>query len=202
VRRVDRGDIVFVEGQPAESVSLLAEGRIRVVRETDDGREVILRLIHPGELFGGAGAWGADTYPATTIAVDSATVFVLPAIEFTDLIQTVPGFALAVVRELGDRLRLAESRIQELQTERVERRIARALLRLAGRSGQKTPDGIEIMTPLSRQSLADLCGTTLSTASRTLSAWDRAGILDAGRERVVIKRAHELVAIAEDFSHP
>lgn len=106
---------------------------------------------------------------------------------------------MAIIQELARRLRYAESRIQALQTERVERRIARALLRLVDRTGVQTEEGLEIGVPITRQSLADLCGTTLSTASRTLSAWDRQGIISAGRERVTILKPHTLVAIAEDF---
>lgn len=199
VRSVERGSVLFVEGQPADAVHVLAEGEVRVVRETDDGREVILRLIRPGEMFGGAGGWGADRYPATTVAAEASVVLVLPAAEFERLMRDFPDFALAVVRELSARLRDAEARIQELQTERVERRIARMLLRLANRMGNRTERGIEIDATLSRQAIADLCGTTLSTASRVLSGWDRQGILIAGREHVIIVRPHDLVAIADDI---
>lgn len=199
VRACDKGALIFVEGQPADEVFVLAEGEVRVVRETDDGREVILRLIRPGELFGGAGGWGADLYPATTIAADASILLVLSSTEFGSLIMDHPDFAIAVVRELSSRLRDAEARIQELQTERVERRIARMLLRLANRTGTRTDAGIEIDATLSRQAIADLCGTTLSTASRVLSGWDRQGILIAGREHVVIVRPHDLVSIADDI---
>lgn len=196
-KAVARGAIVFLEGEPAEALNLLASGRIKVVRETDDGREVILRLIGPGEIFGGAGGWGEPIYPATAVAIEPGVVLQLPAQTFQDLLGTCPAFARAVVQELGTRLREAEARIRELQTERVERRLARALLRLAEKTGAETPAGIAITLPLTRQDLAELAGTTLSTASRTLSAWDQAGIIAAGRERVVIRQPASLRAIAE-----
>ena len=200
VKHVQRGGFVFLEGTPASSLNLLAEGRVKVIRETDEGQEVILRLIQPGEIFGGAGGWGEATYPASARAQEDAVVLQLPAESFTNLIAHQPEFALAVVHELGQRLRTAESRIRELQTERVERRIARALLRLANKTGVKTENGIDLGGPLTRQDLAELAGTTLSTASRTLSAWDQQGIIAAGRERVTIVRPHELVSIAEDLA--
>jgi CRP-like cAMP-binding protein len=199
-KRVQRGSIVFVEGEPAEVLNLLATGRVKVVRETEDGREAILRLIGPGEIFGGAGGWGEPVYPATAVAQEPGVVLQLPAPAFSALLDASPAFAHAVVRELGARLREAEARIRELQTERVERRLARALLRLAQKTGIKTPTGIELGLALTRQDLAELAGTTLSTASRTLSAWDQAGIIAAGRERVVICQPHALVAIAEDLA--
>ncbi len=199
VLHVDQGSFVFIAGTVADSVNVLVNGRIKVIRETEDGHEVILRMIQPGELFGGAGGWGEDRYPATAVALDNAVVLRLPARSFTSLIAAHPGFAMAVIRQLAERLRVAELRIEELQTQRVERRVAHTLLRLADKAGIKTPEGIKINLPLSRQALADLAGTTLSTASRTLSNWDQHGLILAGRERVTIVQPHALVAIAEDL---
>ena len=68
VKRVPRGGFVFHEGDRATSLNLLASGRVKVVRETEEGREVILRQIDPGEIFGGAGGWGAERYPASARA--------------------------------------------------------------------------------------------------------------------------------------
>ncbi len=204
VRHIEDGDFVFLAGTVADSVNLLAEGRIKVIRETEAGQEVILRIIQPGELFGGAGGWGEVHYPASAVALGQAVVLRLPARSFASLVAKYPDFAMAVIHQLAERLRLAERRIEELQTQRVERRIAHTLLRLAEKTGVKTEDGIRINLPLSRQDLADLTGTTLSTASRTLSAWDHQGLIRAGRERVTILQAHRLVAIANDLpeSHP
>jgi CRP/FNR family transcriptional regulator, nitrogen oxide reductase regulator len=200
VKTVERGGFVFLEGDRATSLNVLAEGRVKVIRETDEGREVILRQIDPGEIFGGAGGWGSATYPASARAQERSVVLRLPAEQFTTLIREQPDFAMAVVAELGRRLREAEARIRDLQSERVERRLARALLRLANKTGTRHADGIELGVPLTRQDLAELAGTTLSTASRTLSAWDQQGIVASARERVTILRPHALVAIAEDLS--
>ena len=198
MRQFRAGAFLFLEGAPAAHVSFLLAGQVKVVHETDDGQEVILRLIQPGEFFGGAGGWGAPVYPASAVALDDIRVFRLPVRAFAALIELHPEFALAVIREMGIRLREAEARIRELQAERVERRIARTLLRLAGKTGQKSAAGIQIDLPQSRQHLAELSGATLSTVSRVLSEWDRQGLILAGRERVTIVRPHELVMVAED----
>jgi CRP-like cAMP-binding protein len=198
-RRIARDELLFLAGQAAEVFHLLAEGRVKVVRETEDGREVILRLIGPGEMFGGAGVWDAPVYPATAVVAEDSVVLQIPSRNFVALLDAHADLGRAIMRELAARLREAEARISELQTERVERRIARVLLRLANKTGRKIERGIELGVPLSRQDLSELAGTTLSTASRTLAAWDQQGIVDAGRERVTIRRAHELVAIAEEL---
>jgi CRP-like cAMP-binding protein len=198
-RSIERGGFVFLEGDRATSLNVLGHGRVKVVRETDEGREVILRQIDPGEIFGGAGGWGGTVYPASARAQEHSLVLRLPAERFTALIREQPEFALAVVAELGRRLREAEARIRDLQSERVERRLARTLLRLADRTGELRGDHAEVQLPLTRQDLAELAGTTLSTASRTLSAWDHQGIVASERERVVILRRDRLVAIAEEL---
>jgi CRP-like cAMP-binding protein len=199
LRDHERGAFVFHEGQPADAVHVLLRGHVKVVRETEDGQEIILRLIQAGEIFGGAGGWGEETYPATGITLDDSTVLQLPSTGFTTLVASHPDFAMVMIRELSVRLREAEARIRELQAERAERRIARALLRLANKTGTRTEAGIEVGLPLSRQNLAEFAGTTLSTASRILSAWDRQGLIVAGRERVTIVVPHKLVVIAEEL---
>ncbi|MGH7862202.1 MAG: Crp/Fnr family transcriptional regulator, partial [Candidatus Dormibacteraceae bacterium] len=199
-RPVARGEAVFLEGDAASTLGILATGRLKLVHETDDGREVIIRLVQPGDIFGGAGIWGEPRYPASAFAQEDSVVLRLPVPAFTALLGDHPELALALIRLLACRLRDAEARIRELQTEQVERRIANALLRLANKIGVKTTTGIRIGTALTRQDLAELSGTTLSTASRTLSAWHQQGIVVAGRERVTIVRPHALVAIASQLT--
>ncbi len=199
-RRAMRGQAIFLEGDPASSLCILARGRVKLVHETDSGREVIIRLIRPGDIFGGAGIWGETRYPASAFAQEDSIVLHVPVAEFTSLVGTYPDVAFAIMRILAARLRDAEARIRELQTEQVEQRIANVLLRLAGKTGVKTENGIRIGTPLTRQDLAELSGTTLSTASRTLSAWHQRGIIGAGREQVTILQPHALVDIANHLT--
>lgn len=197
-----RGAYLFREGASADALYFPAEGRIKVIRETEDGQEVILRVLSPGEILGGAGGWGAATYPATAIAVEDAVVLRLPTSAFAALLGTHPDLGLALVRELAARLREAESRIIELQTQRAERRLAWTLLRLANKTGVRSATGIAITTPLTRQDLAELTGTTIGTVSRTISAWERRGLVAAGREWITILDAHALVTLAEDAPPP
>ncbi|MCL4545876.1 MAG: Crp/Fnr family transcriptional regulator [Chloroflexi bacterium] len=199
VRRFQRGAFVFLRGMPAAELSLLATGRIKVVRETEDGREVILRQITPTDIFGAAGGWGESVYPASAVAQDDAVVFQMPATEFSQLLRSSPDLAVAVIAELGLRLRQAEARIRDLQTERADRRLARALLRLAEQRTPRSPVPEGAVLPLSRQDLAELAGTTLSTASRTLSRWDQQGIVAAQRERVVLLKPAALAALVGDL---
>jgi CRP-like cAMP-binding protein len=81
----------------------------------------------------------------------------------------------------------------------VEQRLARALIRLAGQAGQQTPTGVLIDLPLSRVDLAEMTGTTIYTASRVLSRWEHQGLVETGREWVLVRQPSALAAVAEDM---
>lgn len=194
-KRVAEGEFIFLKGEPIRTLFLLAEGRVKVIRENDGGQEVILRLIRPGELFGIVGG-REPIYRVSALAQQDSVVIGLPYSTFVDLVQTQPAFALAVFEELGSRLSEAEARIDELQTGRAVPRLARALLRVGASVASTASLTSGPIIAITRQDLADLAGTNVSTASRTLSEWDRRGIVAAGRERVRILQPKSLVAIA------
>jgi CRP-like cAMP-binding protein len=86
-----------------------------------------------------------------------------------------------------------------MMTDRVERRVARALLRLVQEAGRRVDAGVEIDFPVSRQDIAEMTGTTLFTVSRLLSAWEERGIVRSGRQRIVLTKPQALIALAEDL---
>ena len=86
----------------------------------------------------------------------------------------------------------------EMSTEQVEKRIAHALLRLVKQSGRKVEHGVEIDFPISRQDIAQMTGTTLHTVSRTLSAWETKGLVESGRQKIVVREPHKLFMLAEE----
>jgi CRP-like cAMP-binding protein len=98
---------------------------------------------------------------------------------------------------IGGRLQDSHTRVLEMSTQQVERRIAQAVLRLANQAGRKTEHGILIDFPISRQDIAEMTGTTLHTVSRTLSGWEDQGLIEGGRQRIVVRDPHRLVMLAE-----
>jgi CRP-like cAMP-binding protein len=98
---------------------------------------------------------------------------------------------------VGGRLQEAQTRMAEMSTEQVERRIAHALLRLANQAGRKVEGGVKIDFPISRQDIAEMTGTTLHTVSRTLSLWEQQGMVESARQSVVLTDPHRLFALAE-----
>jgi CRP-like cAMP-binding protein len=199
VRAVPSGSSFFFQGDPAAQFYVLIEGRVRLAQVTPEGQQVILRFITAGEGMGIVAALSSMTYPASAEALDECRALMWEGAVVAELMECYPRLALNGMRLLAQRVREFQDRLRELATERVERRVARMLLRLARQSGHKVAGGIQIDLPLSRQSLAEMTGTTLYTVSRILSQWEARGLVEAGRERVLLRDPHGLVVVAEDL---
>jgi len=198
--RAAAGRTFFREGEPARVFFVLARGRVKFTQTSAEGHEVILRVTGPGEIFGGIAAFAeGGAYPVTARAVEASEAHAWDGARITALMRRFPEIGINAARLVAERLHALQRQHHELMTERVERRIARALLRLAQHAGRRVEAGVEIDFPLSRQDLAEMTGTTLFTVSRTLSAWQEAGIIATARRRIVVRKPHQLVKVAEDL---
>jgi CRP-like cAMP-binding protein len=197
--RVEVDTYLYFEGDPADELHVLLQGNIRLSQLTPEGQQVILRYASSGEAFGIIAVLSGTNYPVTAQAVEECLVLAWGETEMNGLMAAIPRLALNAMKIMAAHLREFQDRIRELSTERVEQRIARAVLRLARQSGRKTEEGILLDLPVSRQDLAELTGTTLYTVSRTLSGWEQQGLIKSGREEIIILFPHGLVAIAEDL---
>jgi len=139
-----------------------------------------------------------NVYPVSAQAMEPSQVWGIRRDDYLRLLQRHPELALQVARGMGKRLKDAYDMMLSLAVERVERRIARVLLKLAAATGQRTKEGIVIGTPLTRQDLADMTGTTVETAIRVMSRFTKTGIIRSRRGRVILTEPHQLVLIAEE----
>lgn len=197
-----RHDYLFHQGDDASHLYLVVDGRVKLTQVGADGQEVIVRHIGPGEILGGIALVEGAAYPVTGEVLESARLLAWPRDELLRLAADHPQLALLTTGVIAGRMHEIQERFRELATQRVAQRLARALLRLVRQAGRRTAEGVEIDLPLSRQDLAEMTGTTLYTVSRTLSAWESAGVVAVGRERVVVVHPHRLVEIAEDLGGP
>lgn len=197
VCRLAAGDAAFRQGEIADRFFVLLSGHLKVVQLTPDGEQVVVRYVSPGEVFGIARAMRRPDYPASTIAVQESLALSWPSTEWDQFTASNMHFASNAMQTVGQRLQDAHTRIQELSTEEVEQRVARAILRLIDQSGQQTPEGIVIDFPITRQDIAEMTGTTLHTVSRLMSAWKDRGLVTSGRKRIVVCAVDDLIRLAE-----
>jgi len=194
---LERRTLLFRQGNRAAGVYVLVRGKVKLTQVHPDGQEVIVRIIGPGEVCGAVAAVGDATYPVSAEAVQTSEALAWDGETVARLLLEYPVVALNTVRILVARVHELQDRLSELVAERVEQRLAQALLRLVDKAGARVEGGILIDMPLSRRDLAELTGTTLYTASRILSGWESQGLITADRQRVVVRDPHGLVSIVE-----
>ena len=197
-QELKKDEVLFRQGDVAAHNYLLAWGRVRLDRTTPDGGNVVLHYLGPGDLIGTVAVLRRTPFPATPTAVEDSRVLVWDTDAFLALMERHARLAMNSMGMVGDRLEELQQRLQEVATQRVERRIAATLLRLIRQSGRRVEGGIELPYAISRNELAEMTATTLHTVSRTLSAWEQEGIVSGKRSvHLIVAQPHRLVKIAE-----
>lgn len=198
-RSIEEGSFFFMQGDEAEYLYILIKGQVKLMQSNPNGQQVNLRTIYPWQMFGALGAVRSDgaTYPASAQTLEDCTALAISSLFLRSMLETRPYLSFDLMKLMTSYIQEMQARYRELATERVEQRVANALIRLAGQSGTKTDKEAGIELSLSRQDVAEMTGTTLYTVSRLLSEWERKGIIKTGRERITFTNPHELVRIAE-----
>jgi CRP-like cAMP-binding protein len=194
--RVPKGEKIFGQGEQAKSFFILLDGTVRVVKITPLGEQVIARFIAAGELLGLSQALGFVEYPANAIAAVDCVVLAWPNSIWDETIAKHPTFATNTYQTIGTRLQDTQDRVVEMATERVEQRVAAALVKLLRTTGRKTEEGTMIDFPISRQDISEMTGTTLHTVSRLLSGWEHDGLIVSKRQKITVSKRDTLAQIA------
>jgi len=182
-QRVERGARLFSQGALADRVWA-----------------VHAEVIAPGELFGAVVALEQRPYPASAVSAEASVVWSVPALLVRELCQLYPALRAAILEQVTGRLRAAHERLQSVAHEPVDQRLARLLLTLADKFGQPR-DGLLVVTA-TRQELADMIGTTVETAIRITSRWQRDGIVRGARQELALADPTALRAIARGDRPP
>jgi CRP-like cAMP-binding protein len=197
-RSQEEGGYFFMQGDEANYFYVLTGGQVKLLQSNPQGQQVNLRTVYPWQMFGALGVVrNTATYPASAQALEDSTALALENRFLAEMMKTRPYLSFGLMNLMTTYIQEMQSRYRELSTERVERRVANAILRLAGQSGVRSGQEAGIELSFSRQDLAEMTGTTLYTVSRLLSEWERKGIIAAGRERIRILIPHDLVRIAD-----
>ena len=193
----DRGQMLFVAGDPVRQTILLLSGGIKITQISLNGAEVILRLIGPGEIVGIFGlCHGPCDHCSTAEATRPCVALAWETSVFEEILERFPAFRRNLNRALEARLLELEQRFREISTEKVSARVSSQLVRLSNQVGRVVGDG-HVEIGVSRADLAQLTGTTLFTVSRLLCEWKLLGIVLPRREAVVLRDLAALRHLAE-----
>lgn len=163
-----RGDILFNQGEPSDTLYLIKEGSFKLVRVNEDGKEIILQLAGKGEVLGEAALFRENSHPAAAVALENARVCALSRQRLEKIIRESPDLALQVIYSLGNRLYNAWEQVTELRTGSTRERVLNLLIRLAGERGEPCPEGTLIKLQLTQQDIADFVGVSRVMVAQSL----------------------------------
>jgi len=189
-------EYVFSEGEPAAAFCIVKSGHVKIVRHAKSGKDVVLELLGPGEAFGGVAVIERRPYPASAQTTEPTVVTKISQDVIVALAERYPSIVREMALMIGRRLRAAHESVTSLASEPVEARLAATLVRLAGREGVRNGARVTLPFHLTRQSLADMTGTTVETAIRVLSRWQRDGLLVEDQGHLVLADVDAMRALA------
>lgn len=195
VRGYAAGETIYQVGQPARTLCVLASGRVKLVRPTLDGRDVLVDVVTPGGLFGTLQSLGEPHYPDTAQALTVSCALRMSAEAFREVLHAYPAVALTVLDDLAGRLEQAHQSLRHRSGGSVTQRVAATLLALADKVGQPHDGATLLQLPLTRADLAAMTGTTTESVSRVLSTLRREGVLSTGRRWTAILDRDRLAAL-------
>ena len=189
-KKYSKGESLFLEGDPAESVWFVKEGHVKAVIHSAGGRDQTICMIGANNMFGTCCCFGGGEYPCNTLAETETTVVSLPMKDFLDLMERYPEMSKAVVAQLSKRLRQAKD-MQVFDQESVEKRILHILVNLVTEFGNTIP--------LTRREIAEMTGTTVETCIRTFSELEREGLVSSSRGKITVKSVQDLMKRQEEL---
>jgi CRP/FNR family transcriptional regulator, nitrogen oxide reductase regulator len=190
------GETIYTAGDAAERLFVVAEGKIKLLAHSAQGRSVLLDILASGEFFGNLAALGAAAYSDTAQTQTPACILSIRSDAFRQVLDAHPELALQALQIMADRLEAANRRVLQLSSLPVEKRIAFTLLELSKKVGRPQEGMLLLEVPLSREDLADMTGATPETVSRVMSQLQSSGIIASGRQWVGILDLQPLAEMA------
>ena len=194
-RGYDPGQPVYLAGQAAARLYVVASGKVKLVRAGPGEQNLLIEMLGNGDYFGSLPRVGEDTYSDGAIAHVHSCILGIDAGDFHSILSKFPSVSLRLVEILAERLRRAHEQQEILGSYAVERRIAFTLLRLARKFGEKRRADTLIQLPLSREDLGEMAGTMTESASRMVSRLSREGIIHTGRRWIAVADIDRLSAL-------
>ena len=185
-RDVAAGGAIYFEGDSAQHLFLVALGKVKLIRHTATGHDVLLDILIGGEYFGNLSTISGKMYTESAVAQTDSCILQISAANFEKILQQHPHVTLKVLNAVNRRLEASQEVVKQLSAYSVEQRIAATLVRLAEKMGAQHDRSVLIQLPFSRQDLAAMTGTTVETVSRVMSRFAEGGLISTGRRWVAI----------------
>ncbi|MGQ9768423.1 MAG: Crp/Fnr family transcriptional regulator, partial [Anaerolineae bacterium] len=183
-RHYDRGQVIFLEGEPCAGLHLVAQGHVKIYKLSSQGREQVLHQVGPGDTFNDVAAMDGGPNPASAAALSDVVLYVIPRRELRRLAEAYPQLAWALLESISRRARHLAAMVEDLSLRSVKERLARLLLAEAARTPPAGPlDRSQMMI---QAEMAARLGTVREMISRTLRELADEGLIAFDRHRIVI----------------
>ena len=184
--RLRRGEVLFHEGDEGDKLYIVTEGKVKLGRTSSDGRENLLAILGPGQMFGELSLFDPGPRSATVTAVTDTSFLSLSHEDLLRWLEGRPGVARGLLAQLAGRLRKANDVVADLVFSDVPGRVAKALLDLADRFGSTADDGIHVHHDLTQEELAQLVGASRETVNKALADFVHRGWIQLQGKSVVV----------------
>lgn len=177
MRRIDlsRGEVLFEEGDAGDTLYVISRGKMKLGRRSTDGRENLLSVLGPSEMFGELSLFDPGPRTATLTAVGETTVYEVGHDQVIEWLEANPKVAKHLLEALARRLRRTNDALADLVFSDVPGRVAKALVELAGRFGESAGDGVRVGHDLTQEELAQLVGASRETVNKALADFTARG---------------------------
>ncbi len=189
-RKVQRGELLFSEGDTAKGFYVVAEGRVKVYKLSADGKERILHIVQPGATFADAAIFGDGNYPAYAEPLVASRLLFFPKRDFLNLLHNQSQMAINMIAGLSRYLRQFATQVEQLTFQDVPARLAKYLLTLPGAENGR------VVLPISKGQLASNLGTVSETMSRTLRKLSDEGLLEVDGKNITLNDLDDLEDLA------
>lgn len=183
---------VFQEGEPGDHLLVVMHGRVKVSLASPDGKEAILSILEPGDLFGEMALLDGEPRSATVTTMEKCSFLVLWQRDFLPFLERNPHVSLKLLAALSKRLRSTNDMVGGLSFLNLPARLARILINLGQQYGKLTAEGIAIGLKLSQEELGNLVGVSRESVNRQVRLWVEAGILDYTHGTIILKNSDVL----------
>ncbi len=181
-----KGEVILMEEESGSALFVIVSGEVKVVRIGEDGREVILSILGPSDIFGEMALLDGEARSASVVALDDAELFVIHRKDFLGLLHEYPSIAISLLKHLTQRLRRADALIKSLSLKDAYHRVGYVLLQFADERGRIKQGKVEIDNLPVQQEIANMAGTTRETVSRTFSKMEKLKLLHVEGNAVTI----------------
>jgi CRP-like cAMP-binding protein len=182
-----KGEVILMEEESGSALFVIVDGEVKVVRVGDDGREVILSILGPSDIFGEMALLDGETRSASVVALDRAELFMIHRKDFLALLHEHPSIAISLLKHLTQRLRRADAMIKSLSLKDAYHRVGYVLLQFADERGRIKQGRVEVDNLPVQQEIANMAGTTRETVSRTLGRMEKLKLVNVNGNTIIIQ---------------